>query len=81
MCVVVASDLRTRRVDGCKHEGVEICVTSLEAMFRYGEVGRGEKVKEGKVGHAKVDAIEVVVEGHAVVVGDEQEGKRWRRAQ
>ena len=79
MCVVVAGDLGTGRVDGREHERVEVCVTSLEPVFRDRQVGRGEEVEQGEVGNAEVDALEIVVEGNAVVVGDKQGGQRWRQ--
>ena len=75
VCVVVAGDLGAGRVDGCEHEGIEVCVTPLESVLCYREVGRGEKVEEGEVGHAEVDGVDVVVvERHAVGDDDEQEG-------
>lgn len=63
VCIVVAGDLGTGRVDRGEHQGIEVGVPSLETMFRHGEVRRGEEVEQGEVGHAEIDALEVAVHG------------------
>ena len=72
--VVVAGDLWTCGVDGGEHEGVELCISALDAVLCDGEVWGGEEVEEGEVGHACAEEVDVVVDGHGDAEMDESSG-------